>query len=76
MESTGSSGQMRRARRRECSVGGEVYGVAAQSQEQAGRSREVNRAAKALLANQKTKTENAEEERGGEREREREREKA
>ena len=42
------------------------------SQEEASRLREVNRAAKALLANHKTKTktkrENAEEERGGERE--------
>ena len=37
------------------------------SQEEASRLREVNRAAKALLVNQKTKRRNAEEEGGGER---------
>ena len=42
------------------------------SQEEASRLREVNRAAKALLANQKTKRGNTEEEGCGERERERE----
>ena len=38
------------------------------SQEEASKLREVSRAAKALLANQKTKTGNAEDERGEERE--------
>ena len=41
------------------------------SQEEASRLREVNRAAKPLLANQKIKKGNAEEEEGGERERKR-----
>ena len=47
--------------------GGEVYGVVAKSQEEASRLllREVNRATKTLLANQKTKTKTKERKRGG-----------